>query len=299
MIPWIWFTVAGLAITASMIAIGATGHTVNKMTKPARMPIKESPSDYQMEYEDIEFPSLNDKLLMRGWYIPSNHSNHCIIMVHGGCTHRADPAIGMLGIARELVDHDFNVLMFDLRGHGKSEDGQMTGGHYERWDVHGAVAYTKNRGILPQHIGLLGFSLGGAASLLAAAEDEGIAAVVSDSSWARLTDLMDNQLQRHTNMPTFLRPLVPSITKRVHGFNITELGPADAVKKITPRPIYFIHGEVDNIVPVENAIHLYKSFKNENNRVWIVPDANHVRSYKTQPKEYIIKVIGFFDQHLK
>ncbi len=295
---WLKFGLAGAAIATPLVILGVARYMVYSLTKPVRITIKESPADYGLKYEDVEFPT-HDWLVMRGWYIPAKKSDCCIIMTHGGWSHRADPNIGMMGIAMELVNNNYNVLMYDLRGHGESDDGRMTGGHGEIRDVQGAIAYIKARGILPQHIGLLGYSLGGAASLLAAAEDEELPAVVSDSSWANLPDLVKSQIARRTYMPTFLAPLVPGITKRAYGVDINEVNPVDAVNKIAPRPIYFIHGEFDNIVPVENALRLYHSTDNPNNRLWVVPEANHVESYRTRPDEYIRKVVGFFDQYIK
>jgi len=296
---WIKISLIGLAIAAPLMALGTARYMVYSLTKPARLSIRESPDDYDLKFEDVEFHSTNDDLLLRGWYITTNASDRCIIMVHGGKSHRADPQIGMLDIAKQLVNNNFNVLMFDLRGHGESDDGRMTGGQNERGDVEGAVQYVKSRGILPQNIGLLGFSLGGAASLLAAAEDEQLPAIVADSCWANLADLIKSQISRRTALPTFLGVLVPGIAKRAYGLNICEVRPIDAVKKIAPRAVFFVHGEVDTVVSVENAIRLYHSIHNPNNRLWVVPEAEHVQSFKTQPEQYTRKIIHFFNQYLE
>ena len=295
-----WFKIGfiGAAIAIPLIILGVARYMVYSLTKPARITIKESPADYGLKYKDVEFPT-DDGLIMQGWYILAKKSDYCIIMTHGGKGHRADPNIGMLEIAQGLASNGYNVMMYDLRGHGESDDGKMTGGYDELKDVQGAIAYVKGHGIRSQNIGLLGYSLGGAASLLAAAQDKELPAVVSDSSWANLTDLIKSQIARRTNMPTFLSPLVPGIAKRAYGVDITEAKPLDAVHKIAPRPIYFIHGEFDEVVPVENALRLYHSIDNPNNRLWVVPEAKHVSSYKARPDEYMEKVIGFFDQYLK
>lgn len=286
----------GSAAVMSVVLLGIARYMVYSLTKAERAAVKGNPSDLGLKYKEVSFTSVGGGPILRGWYIAAGKSDRCIIMTHGGRYHRADPTIGMLEIARELVTHGYNVLTFDLRGHGESGEGKMTGGYYERRDLQGAIAYLKEQGILSKNIGLFGFSLGAAASLLAAAEDEALKVVISDSCWADLTDLIQSQIARHRYMPDFLGPVIPRIARAVYGVDINEAKPLPAVDKIAPRPILFIHGEFDNIVPVENALKLYHSSSNPNNKLWIVPEAGHVGSFKACPDEYIAKVIAFFDQ---
>lgn len=288
-----------LAAVVTAATLGISRLMVHSLTKAKRVKIKDDPARLGLSYEDVSFPAARDGVMLRGWYVMAGKSDRCIIMTHGDGYHRADPSIGMLEIAQGLTEHGYNVLMFDLRGHGESGEGRLTGGYYEKRDVQGAVAYVKGRGILPQHIGLLGFSMGAAASLLAAAEDKELPAVVTDSCWADLMDLIKSEIARRPYMPRFLTPIVPGIAKIVYGVDTDEAKPLQAVNKIAPRPIFFIHGEADRKVPVENARRLYQANNNHSNTLWIVPGAKHVRSFKAQPEEYIDKVTAFFDRTLK
>ena len=289
-------------ILTAMVTIATLGISrlmVHSLTRAKRVKPKENPANLGLRYDDISFPSSDNKVMLRGWYVMAENSNRCIIMTHGENYHRADPTIGMLEIAVGLVEHGYNVLMFDLRGHGESGKGVKTGGYYERRDVQGAIAYVRGRGIQPQHIGLLGFSIGAASSLLAAAEDKDLAAVVSDSCWADLMDTVRSEVARRPYMPGFLTRVIPIIARAVYGVNVDEIKPIDAVNRIAPRPIFFIHGESDRVIPVESAHRLYRSNNNHGNKLWIVPGAKHVRSFKTQPEQYINKIAGFFEQALK
>jgi alpha-beta hydrolase superfamily lysophospholipase len=220
-------------------------------------------------------------------------------MTHGGEYHRADPNIGSLGIAEALVAHGYDVLMFDLRGHGQSDDGRMSGGYFEKRDVEGAVSYVKGRGIAPQRIVLLGFSLGAAASLLAAADDAELPGVVADSCWADLMDLIRSQISRRRRMPNILTPFIPRVAKAVYGVDIDEIRPLDAVCRIAPRPMLFIHGELDRTVPVESSLRLRHAGNSDESKLWVVPEAPHVGSYRARPEEYITRTTAFFDQALK
>lgn len=81
-----------------------------------------------------------------------------------------------------------NVLLFDLRAHGRSEGKIISFGYLERQDVLGAVGFLHSRGI--RRIGLLGFSLGGIVAMLSAAVCNDIAAVVTDGGPARMLTAM-------------------------------------------------------------------------------------------------------------
>jgi fermentation-respiration switch protein FrsA (DUF1100 family) len=290
----------GVTLTgmATAVPAGISRLMVRSLTKAKRVQIKDNPSRLGLSYEDVSFPAARDGVILRGWYVKAERSDRCIVMAHGDGYHRADPTIGMLEIAKGLTEHDYNILMFDLRGHGESGEGRLTGGYYERRDVLGAVAYIKGRGILPQRIGLLGFSMGAAASLLAAAEDKELPAVVTDSCWADLLDLIRSEIARRPYMPRFLTPVVPGIAKILYGVDVEEIKPLQAVTEIAPRPIFFIHSEADRRVPVENARRLFQADKSHSNILWIVPNVGHARAYKARPDEYIDRVTAFFDRTL-
>src|SRR5678815_3294000 len=80
-------------------------------------------------YQDVSLPSRDDKVTIKGWYVPAQGRDEAtapsVILVHGlnDCKHT--PFILMP--AGMLNKVGFNVLMIDLRNHG---DSQVTDGHY-------------------------------------------------------------------------------------------------------------------------------------------------------------------------
>jgi fermentation-respiration switch protein FrsA (DUF1100 family) len=286
-----------LVFVVVIVFVGISGYLSYSMTRVARVPLSENPGVYGLAYEDVAFPSGDKGLTLRGWFLPTQSGEPVIIMVHGNGYNRDDPEIGMLDIAARLIEHGYNVLMFDLRGYGESDGNMVSGGYYEKRDLEGAVAYVKGRGL--NRIGVLGFSLGAVTSLMAAAEDKDINAVVSDSSFADLNDIMDAEFSNRTKAPRFfLRPILFMI-RIMYGVDFTAIRPVDCVGKIAPRPILFIHGEADEVIPVAHAYRLFQASPNPENQLWIVPQAGHTRSYKALPDEYINKVASFFDTALR
>jgi len=107
-------------LVVAVAFLGISGFLGYSMTKVKRVPIEGNPALLSLEYESVSFLSRDDELTLRGWYLSANDSEQVIIVVHGGDENRVDPSIGILDIAAGLVNHGYNVLMFDLRGHGES-----------------------------------------------------------------------------------------------------------------------------------------------------------------------------------
>jgi len=294
-----WWLKLGLALilVVIIVIVGISGFLGNSMTTVERVPIDENPSLLGLEYEDVSFLSKDEGLTLRGWYLPAENSEQIIIMLHGEKYHRADPDIGMLDIASALVAHGYNVLMFDLRGHGESEGNRMSAGFYEKRDLMGASNYVKGRGF--ERIGVLGFSMGAVTALMTAAENRDIDAVVADSSFADLTDIMEPEFSKRTIFPKFfLHPLL-FMVKIMYGVDFRALRPIEVVSEIAPRQVLFIHGELDETIPAEHARRLQQASQNPQNQLWLVPKTGHVDAYINYPEEYVNKIITFFDRVLK
>lgn len=289
---WIPF---GLTVAALGTVLGISLYAAYSMTKVVRAPFEKKPDNLGLKYEDVSFSS-RDGLTLRGWWLEAGDSSRVVVMMHGANGHRADPGIKMLDIAREMVNAGYNVLMFDLRGHGQSEGEHVSLGYYEQRDLLGAIDYVKQRGM--SKICVIGFSMGAATALMTAANCKQIDAIVADSSFAYLADIVEPQFSKRSSLPKFFIPLILFVAKKIHGIDLSIPKPVDAVRQFTTPPILIIHGGQDNTVPVEHASILARASCNPNTRLWIVPEAEHVGSHRARPKEYITQVLSFFDQAL-
>ena len=86
----------------------------------------------------------------------------------------------------------FNILQFDFRGHGNSDDALITLGTLEQRDV-AAARFLQGRGYGP--IALMGISMGGSVAITAA-PDLPVAAVVADAAYAVLENPIANRMRR-------------------------------------------------------------------------------------------------------
>jgi fermentation-respiration switch protein FrsA (DUF1100 family) len=276
---------------------GVCAYVANNLSQPDILPNHEDAGSLGIPYEEVVFPSRGDSLRLSGWLFPREGSPAGIVLVHGKPGHRANPEIGLLPLAKDLHDLGYNVLTFDLRGWGQSQKSRFSLGQNETRDVLGAVDYLKGRAI--ERVGVIGFSMGGAAAILAAAQDREIRALVEDSGYENAREIVDLKLPRLSHLPEVFTPGVVLMTKILFGIDLNSVKPIREVGKIKPRRVYFIHGEVDTTIPVEHARRLFQSAANPADDLWIVPGGRHVKSYLTHREEYLERVGKFFGRELK
>jgi len=268
-----------------------------------QLPVTQTPSSPGLSYRSVAFPSRDDHLLLRGWFIPGILPNghltveRTIIMAHGMHSNRATPL--MLSLSGALAHQGFAVLAFDMRGHGESPPAPLGGGYFEQRDVLGAVDFLRSDRLPypelghPRFIGGWGISLGGVALLFAAAQEPAIRALVIDSAYASMESLI-----RHTFGLAF--PFIPGtlvIAHMLYGIDYYAVRPVDVVAKIAPRPILFINGANDNIVLPSNMTELATAASAASNahvQTWLVPNTGHIQAYPKMSNAYINRVTALF-----
>ena len=255
------------------------------------------PTELGLHWEDVTFPSRRDAVPLSGWYLPSAMDDRCIILVQGTEHHRNSPQIQALQLGRDLVNRHFSVLMFDFRARGDSGGSRSSEGDREQWDTLGAIDYVSSRGIPLERIGLLGFSLGAGVAILVAAQEPRIPAIVSDSGFLDyLMDLSKLSIGPF-HLPSWFGVIVALTGRGLFEADFGNVRPAQVVEGIE-QPIFFIHGEDDPIISVSESQELHAISSNHEDRVWIVPGAEHVNVYRKRPDEYISRVVTFFRRHI-
>lgn len=278
---------AGCLLMAAAIGLYGSEQLIKRRTPDVRA----DPSDYGLAYEEVAFRS-RDGLTLRGWFIPAQRPKGTVIFCHGHVG-SMDPD---LKYAPHFHRRGYHVLMFDFRGHGRSEGNRVSMGYYERLDLLGALDYLRGRGI--ERVGVLGFSMGGAVAMAAAPRSEAIRAVVSDGGFARLSSAVAAGA-RERGLPGLLAGpaarLIVALAGLRLGCKLSEADPIRWVDKIAPRALLLIHGGRDPFVPTAEVEELYAKAK-EPKELWIVPEAGHREVDLCRPEEYLAKVLDFFDK---
>ena len=105
----------------------------NMMVKPFQSPLFDGPTNYNLDYEDVEFKA-RDGVTLRGWLI-NDVKDRVIVQSHfgvqcnrGGWAPKGKGPIKpwkedikFLRQAKYLSEHGYAVLVYDLRGHGESD----------------------------------------------------------------------------------------------------------------------------------------------------------------------------------
>jgi fermentation-respiration switch protein FrsA (DUF1100 family) len=270
---------------------------VHNITQVERVPVTGHPSHWGIQWEDASFLSRNDNVPLSGWYLPCEIDDRCIILIQGTEHHRNSPEIRALRLGKDLVERGFSILLFDFRARGESGGMRSSEGDREQWDVLGAIDYVHGRGIPVERIGLLGFSLGAGVALMVAAQEPRIPAIVSDSGF--LDYMMD--LQKYNigpfQLPAWYTVIVAYVGRIFFRADFSKVRPAEIVD-IIDQPIFFIHGEDDQVISHEETVELHELSDNLDDRIWIVPCAEHVNIYRKLTDIYVERVSGFFRRHI-
>lgn len=263
-----------------------------------------TPASLELAFEEAAFPS-RDGVALQGWWVPAASARGTVVLVHGLNRSR----IEMIRKLPFLHKAGWNALLFDLRRHGASAGTVRSLGWGERLDVLGAVDYARKRAPLP--VVTWGISFGGAAVVLAAAEDPQIAGIVCDSSYRSLWDTARHHLElfrrmasRPSSSPTrppilirMVRGLLPWVPVwptadltvywmgRRAGFDPDDLDILKASAKLRGRPALFVAGSGDERMPADIAQDL-KAVAGPQADVLVVASEGHGHAYRDATAAY-------------
>jgi pimeloyl-ACP methyl ester carboxylesterase len=276
------------------------GYTAVSLTEQERRPFAAVPEQYGLSYENVQFLSRVDAIPLDGWLLLPSESagtRRPIVVLHGKGVDRTREADNhILDIAAALVCDGHPVLLFDLRGSGRSGGDHYTLGAKEVLDMGGAIDFLASRGLARDGVNVLGYSMGGATALLDAPSESLVRAVVEDSAYAELGDLIDDQLPKASHLPSFFTPGTVFIAKPLVGIDLYAIRPVDHVLLLARRgvPLLVIHGEADSTIPVSHALRIAAAY-GPAVKTLLAPGAEHVRSYESDPQTYLDRVMRFLD----
>jgi pimeloyl-ACP methyl ester carboxylesterase len=298
--PWRRRALVALGVFMVLVALTYAGASVamaNQLTLGNHLPLSQPGSAVETPFRDVTFPSRIDHITLRGWLfrspVPSGRS---AIVLHGFHQNRVNADFNAIGLARNLLLHGYDVLLFDLRSCGQSGGDRFTLGTLEPRDLLGAYDFMRRQGYVPQRMAIMGDSEGGAIVIEAAAELRAVGALVADSAFAELRPLLDRELPSHTSLPPIVYPGA-FLAGRLFGLN-PDLRPVDMVRDLPERAFLFIEGAADVYVPPANAVDLRNASANRESVLLMVPKAGHVKSYQTDPTLYLSTLYRFLDQQI-
>lgn len=281
-----------LAGAATFVALaGEYGH--RQITHAHRNDFRDDPSRWGIgPAEELDLATC-DGIRLHSWLFRAPRATASVIVLHGhgGNKHTTLP------IAQILYPR-FNVLLLDHRGHGESDGVRTTIGYEERLDVHAAVDVLVGRGLGP--VGIFGMSMGAATAILAAAEDERIVAVLADSPYGRLRWAVA-QSARLRGYPALVAPALAYLgcfATALHlGYPMRAFDPVEVIHRISPRPLFLLHGVDDDVIPVASAHALYER-AGDPKELWLLDGLKHCKALEGAYEPFRARVVSFFERSL-
>jgi uncharacterized protein len=268
-----------------------------RFTHAARYQVARAPLVLASTYDDVTFRT-SDGLDLRGWYFPTG-GNRAAIVVHGKDSNRvAGENRTAEKIADFLIADGFDVLLFDLRGHGDSDGDRFSLGYLERRDVAAAIDYVTGRGVPDGRIALIGISMGAGTVLQTLLLHPNVGAVVADSAYADARTLIGENLEHVAGVPGWFTPGVMFFSNVAFGLDGDQVRPVDVVRIHPDRPIFFIHCDADELIAMHHPRELLAASASKGSQLWIATGCQHAWAFNHYAVEYQARLIGFLDAQI-
>ena len=260
----------GLVIVLSVAAV-RTGMIEHYFIYFPERDVQADPSQFGLVYEEVTF-TASDGVELHGWFVPGR-SSVTLLWFHGNAgniSHRLD---NLKLLRNEL---GVSVFLFDYRGYGRSQGRPSERGTY--LDAEAALAYLGSRGDGSlERVIYFGRSLGAAVAV-----EMGI---------------------RHPPYALILEsafPSIPYMARRAYPFFPiwpflrTRYDSQAKMAKVNA-PVLILHGDDDDIVPIEAGKRLFDAAK-EPKQFYIIYGAGHNDTYHVGGQAYFDALRLFWDR---
>ena len=255
---------------------------------------KENP-DWLKENSTEEYMNSNDGLKLHAYQVQQKKkSDLYAVIVHG----YKGNGLKMSSYAKRFYDMGFNLVVPDLRAHGKSEGNYIGMGWHDRLDVlkwtNSIIEKNENAKVV-----LFGVSMGAATVMMASGEKmpQQVKAIIEDCGYTSVEAEFKKELKTAFNLPSF--PLLNAaslITDIKAGYNFKEASAINQVKKLK-KPALFIHGDKDTFVPFSMLDEVYNAASCEKEKL-VVKGAGHAKSSSVDPDLYWGTIKNFLNKHV-
>lgn len=248
--------------------------------------LEENASDVYIESKKLRLHSYEVKA--------KKESKVWVIAVHG----YTDSAYFMVGAAKQFLNYGYNVLMPDLRAHGKSEGKYIGMGWLDRLDLMQWIDYLiATYGNIK--IILYGISMGAATVMMASGErlPSNVRAIIEDCGYTSAWEEFAYELKNLFHMPTFPALYNANVITKIRARY--SLKKASAIKQVakSKTPTLFIHGDKDKFVPFYMLDKLYEAASCKKEKL-VIKNAGHTEAQAIEPERYWRVVRRFIKHYL-
>jgi dipeptidyl aminopeptidase/acylaminoacyl peptidase len=286
---------AGVAAGVSLLTLVGpiVGEAIATMPPPFFREAVNPLTEWAFPYEDVSFPTT-DGLTLRGWFVPAEGRDAPAIVYAPATGHDQRSGLSLVPAFHEAGYH---VLLFSYRGHALSDGrrGEFTYGDAESRDVDAAVQFLHQvKGI--RRIGAIGHSAGAVSTILSAARNPLLGAVVAVAPYNCVTEVW--RTGSPAAIPSFILDWTLWVAEKLRGFDREEVCPVEVVDRIAPRSLLVIHGTDDQRITETQARRMFEA-AGEPKALWMVEGASHGGIRAPVLDALALDVVGFFDRALQ
>ncbi len=247
------------------------------------------------DWRSVEFKA-SDGVRLRGWFFEGT-SDKVVIMVGGLLANRTNTEYMGPVIAKELLAKGYNVLLYDTRAHGKSDGDRVGFGSVEGNDIIGAVKFLNEQSFISKNIGIIADSTGATSTLMVIDDLKEVGAIILDSPAAAFQPIISNRLSIEKQIPIFFHPTIFFFNKLFFGVDLSIIKPIDKISLDPNRKLLFLHGKLDETIPVANSEKLLDK-ANKQSKLVVFDEGGHIETYKSNPELYRKEVFQFLETEL-
>lgn len=249
-----------------------------------------NPGQLDMKYMSFAI-TTEDSLTLKGWYIPAREKEaYTLLLIHDF----NESKITLLDVAKGFYDRGFNLCLVDLRAHGESEGEKSTLGFLEARDIN-TILDSLEKKIKLSGLAVLGMGMGAAIAIKSASMDTSkrIKVIVLQSTFNNLPKYIELYSEDKWGLiskvfySVMLRQLQYQLGYNLENMNITKMA-----KKID-RPMLFIVGNKDEVIPYKYSREVYDSSSSFKKDFWLVNGATHYTIKEIAEEEYFNKISVF------
>ena len=276
------------ALALILFAVGGCALVAN----PSRETVPPPPA--ALSAREVAFNSASGSRI-KAWLAAGRSGTGAVLLLHGIGANRTS----MEARAEFLHDAGFTVLVPDFEAHGESTGETVSYGAHESLDAAAALEFLKSAAP-GERIGVIGVSMGGAATLLGR-EPLPADAYVLESVYPTIRQAVSNRLGAWLGpIGGAGRLLTTPVLKMIHsktGVAEQELQPIARIGSLRS-PLLLIAGTADRYTPLAESESLFARARGPKT-FWAVEGAGHEDLHAFTRKAYEQRVGGFLAALLK
>lgn len=258
------------------------------------------PGDYRFHYS-IELKEANGWKWPEpkfAWKLPATPRpvRGTVVLLHG----YRDAKENVAHWALCLAEAGYRCVLVDLRGHGRSSGDFIGFGAFEVGDLTRVLDDLQKRGLAGDQVGLLGVSYGASMSLLLAAHDKRVGAIVALEPFSNAARALVEFAHgvapdeaAHISNADFAAAVAKAARRAKFSWSDGDV--LAAMEHVTI-PVLFIHGAKDTWISPDNSRVLHARAHGPS-RLVILPDDEHV-ILSMRLGDIVSDVRGWFDRYL-